>query len=221
MKGVAFFHGMGNRLKELRNSRGWTLERAADEMSVSRSQYIKLERGERRLTADYISKAAQIFGVTASDIISAPGTVAVMGYVGAGAEVEPDFEQVPPEGLEEIELPFPVPDDMIAFKVRGNSMWPVYKPDHIIVVFKEQRKPIESFYGLEAAVRTDDGRRFIKTVERGNGGVFLRSWNEPEPIGPVHLAWIGEIFVTLPPAAAKKAARVGGIQGQFQLRQAG
>ena len=147
-----------------------------------------------------------------------PRTVPIMGYLGAGAEVEPEFEQVPPEGLDQVDLPFPVPDDMIAFKVVGNSMLPVYKPDHIIVVYREQRKPIESFYGLEAAVRTSKGRRYIKTIERGIGGVFLRSWNDMEPIGPVSLEWIGEIFVTMPPAAVKRIHRQGGIQGQLSFR---
>lgn len=150
-----------------------------------------------------------------------PRTVPIMGYLGAGAEVEPEFEQVPPEGLDHVDLPFPVPDEMIAFKVTGNSMLPVYRPDHIIIVYREQRKPIESFFGLEAAVRTTAGRRYIKTIERGVGGIFLRSWNDIEPIGPVKLDWIGEIFATLPPAAVKRIGQQGGIQGRLSLQRAG
>lgn len=145
-------------------------------------------------------------------------SVPLMGFLGAGAEVEPDFEQVPPDGLDTVDLPFPIPDDMIAFKVRGTSMLPVYRPDHIIVVYREQRKPIESFFGLEAAVRTSDGRRYIKTIERGIGGTYLRSWNDINPIGPVRIEWVGEIFATLPPPATKKVIRQGGIQGEFQLK---
>lgn len=38
-------------------------------MGVSRSQFIKLERGERRLTIDYINQAAKAFSVRASEII--------------------------------------------------------------------------------------------------------------------------------------------------------
>jgi phage repressor protein C with HTH and peptisase S24 domain len=143
-----------------------------------------------------------------------------MGYLGAGAEVEPDYEQVPPEGLEHITIPFPLPDDMIAFKVRGVSMLPVFKPDAIIIVHRDQKKPLESFYGEEAAVRTSDGRRFIKTITRGtsNGTVNLMSWNDPAPIENVRLEWIGEIFAVLPPAAIRKIERNGGIQGQLRLK---
>lgn len=41
---------MGNALKRLRLNRGWTHEEAAESMGLSRSQFIKLERGERGLT---------------------------------------------------------------------------------------------------------------------------------------------------------------------------
>lgn len=133
-------------------------------------------------------------------------TVPVMGYVGAGAEVSPEFEQVPPEGLEQIDLPFSLSEDLIAFKVRGDSMLPFYKDAAVLVVYREQKKPVESFYGEEAAVRTEDGRRFIKTVMRGEAGVNLISWNAA-PIENVRLAWIGEIFAVLPPSALR---RLGG-----------
>src|ERR1700750_3096232 len=35
-------------------------------------------------------------------------SVPIMGRVGAGATIEPEHEQVPPEGLGEVELPFPI-----------------------------------------------------------------------------------------------------------------
>src|SRR5690606_39377680 len=55
----AILPSMGSKLRALREERGWTHEKAAEEMGVSRSQFIKLERGERRLTADYINQAAK------------------------------------------------------------------------------------------------------------------------------------------------------------------
>lgn len=142
--------------------------------------------------------------------------VPVMGMIGAGAEIQPDFEQTPPEGLDEIWIPFELDDELIAFEVRGISMLPVYKEGHVIVCYKEQRRPLDFFFGLEAAVRTSDGRRFIKTIIRSGSGVDLHSFNA-EPIPDVHLEWIGEIFAALPRSSVRRIERRGGIQGRLSI----
>ena len=193
------FPVMGNRLKFYRENQRMTHEQAGEAMGVSRSQFIKLERNERRLTLDYIERAAAAFGVSPADIISdPPGPIEVplMGFVGAGAEIEPEFEQVPPEGLDQIRIPFQLPDEMIAFQIRGDSMLPVYRDGMVLIVYREQRRPPEWFFGREAVVRTDDGRRFVKTVMRGNP-TTLYSTNAP-PIENITPVWLGEIFAILP-----------------------
>src|SRR3984957_13310526 len=125
--------------------------------------------------------------------------VPIMGRVGAAAVIEPEHEQVPPEGLSEVELPFPFPEETIAFEVTGDSMLPKYENGDIIVVYKEQRHPVTSFFGEEAAVRLKTGERYLKTIERGKSPstVNLTSFNA-KPINGVKLEWIGEICVTLP-----------------------
>ena len=140
-------------------------------------------------------------------------SVPIMGRVGAGAVIEPEHEQVPPEGLGEVELPFPISEETIAFEVSGDSMLPKYENGDIIVVFKQQQHPVSSFYGEEAAVRLRTGERYLKTIERGKSAtqVNLTSFNA-KPINGVKLEWIGEICVTLPRGQierlrAKAAAR--------------
>ncbi len=125
--------------------------------------------------------------------------VPIMGRVGAGATIGPEHEQVPPEGLGDVELPFPIAEETVAFEVVGDSMLPKYENGDIIVVYREQRHPLSSFYGEEAAVRLKSGERYLKTIERGNTAnlVNLTSFNA-KPITGVKLEWIGEICVTLP-----------------------
>ncbi len=175
-------------------------------MSISRSQYIKLERGERRLTEDYINRAATAFQVTTNEILEDPVDVPVMGYVGAGAMIEPDFEQIPEDGLYQITLPFAVPDEMLAFVIKGDSMLPRYDDGDVIVVWREQRRNFESFYGEEAAIRTSDGRRYLKQIVCSNGGVMLMSWNA-KPIENVNLEWIGEIYATIRASQLRRAVK--------------
>jgi repressor LexA len=139
--------------------------------------------------------------------------VPIMGRVGAGASISPELEQMPPEGLGEVELPFPIAEETVAFEVVGDSMLPKYENGDIIVVYRDQRHPLSSFFGEEAAVRLKSGERYLKTIERGKTTqiVNLTSFNA-KPITGVKLEWIGEICVTLPRGQierlrAKAAAR--------------
>jgi repressor LexA len=78
-------------------------------------------------------------------------------------------------------------------------MLPKYENGDIIVVYRDQRHPLSSFYGEEAAVRLKTGERYLKTIERGKATsqVNLTSFNAKTILG-VKLEWIGEICVTLP-----------------------
>lgn len=171
----------------------------------------------RRLNPDDAEKLAPHLDTTATELLliaaedPQSAIVPIMGNIGAGGAIDPDYEQVPEDGLSQVEVPFPLPADMIAFQVSGDSMRPVYKDGHIVIVYREQKKPLTAFFGDDAAVLTEEGRRFIKTVMNGAGGtVTLNSWNA-DPIFDQRLKWVGEIFAVLPPASVRHIARRNGM----------
>ena len=191
------------KLSFIMGATGWRQADLAEKLSVTQACVSRWfagadPRGEHRdkITEIYnaITGKSEITRNTES---LSKSYVPLMGYVGAGAKIEPDFGEMPPDGLGVVEIPFSMPADMVAFRVRGDLMLPVYREGHIIIVYRNQTKPLEAFYGEEAVVQTSDGRRFIKTIMRGAEGVNLISWNA-RPIENVTLEWIGEILAILP-----------------------
>jgi repressor LexA len=161
-------------------------------MGVRAGAVSEILGGQRLIKASEIGPIMEYLGLN---------SVPIMGRVGVGAMIEPEVEQVPPEGLGAVELPFPISGETVAFEVTGDSMLPKYENGDVIVVYREQRHPLASFYGEEAAVRLKTGERYLKTIERGKSPsmVNLTSFNA-KPIAGVKLEWIGEICVTLPRA---------------------
>lgn len=60
---------LGQRIRQLRSARGWTLEELAEYSEVSRAMLSKIERGETNPTLVVAVKIALAFGMTASQLI--------------------------------------------------------------------------------------------------------------------------------------------------------
>jgi repressor LexA len=133
--------------------------------------------------------------------------VPIMGRVGAGGDIEPDYEQVVADELGTVRVPIAMPGELVAFEVKGDSMKPRYDAGDIVVVWAQQKRATETFYGEEAAVRTRDGRRYLKTIMQGKTRAFatLTSWNA-KPIENVKLEWIGEIYLVIRAGQIKRLA---------------
>ena len=80
-----------NRIREWRTRKGWSMQQLADSCSTSRAQIDKLERGERRLTVDWMVRLAKPLGCRPAELLPVsmvPGLGAEMS-VGAEDEREP------------------------------------------------------------------------------------------------------------------------------------
>jgi phage repressor protein C with HTH and peptisase S24 domain len=177
---------------------------AAKKPDAIRNLRRAVKGGDRRgITTETLAALAPVLKTTAAWLLEGVGDaqpsyhVQVVGRIGAGAEILPEFEQIPPEGLFEIEVPFPIPEDAIAFAVEGDSMWPRYDAGDVVICWR-QSEDAESVVGREAAVRTHDGRRYLKRVRRGVsvGTYDLESHNAP-PIHGVTIAWAAGILAAV------------------------
>ena len=153
----------------------------------------------RGVTTETLMALAPVLKTTAAWLLEGVGEptpgniVQVVGRIGAGAEILPEFEQIPPEGLYEIEVPFPIANDAIAFQVEGDSMWPRYDPGDVIICWR-QGTNVDEVVGWEAAVRTTDGKRYLKRIQRGgSSGTFDLESHNAAPIRGVQIEWAAEI----------------------------
>jgi len=158
---------MGNNLKKLREAANWTHAEAAERMNVSRSQFIKLERGERRMTLDYIKSAARAFGVHENQIIDA-AAIPVIGYATTNSKIEfsesPLAEVPPPEGATE---------KTVGIKIDTNSIGEVLKG--WIAFFEDvKERPSPDMLNKLCVVWLSDGSIYLKKLTQGTKAGYYK-----------------------------------------------
>jgi hypothetical protein len=193
---------IARRLTQARKDAGYeTAQEACDRFEWTPETYRKHEQGTRGLKRAVAEKYARAFNVSVHWLLFGGqssrhnrATVPVIGYVGAGAEVELlDGEAFTDRELEEVQSPPGAAPNTVAVRVRGESMIPAYRPNDLL--FYSERGPLtQSDHRQERIVWLDDGRVFLKTVLPGSrpGLVSLTSWNA-EPIVDVAVRYTAKI----------------------------
>lgn len=186
---------MGNRLRILREQRGWTHEEAANRMGVSRGHFIKLERGERHLAEHTIRQASEAFGVEPTELFSAI-EVPVVGYVAAGA-IEQSFADGQGH-LDMVEAPRGSSERTVAVEVRGDSLGPFF--DNALIFYDEiQDPPSARLVGEVCVCGLADGRVMVKQLRRGSApGRWTLHAQFGAPIEDVALVWAAPIRAIIP-----------------------
>lgn len=70
---------LGERVRELRKSRGWTLEQAAVQAGLARSTLSKIENGQMSPTYEALKKLAEGLSISVPQLFTPPSKAQVMG----------------------------------------------------------------------------------------------------------------------------------------------
>lgn len=194
------------RILELTN---WTQKDLARKIAVSQGTISKwLSEAQSPNTKQWdrvlelIRKDARIADLAHE--LEPPASAEIVGQVGAGSKIDDSYDDE--SGTPQVSLPFPAFGEFVSFEVLGDSMLPKYEPGEVVVVWKDQRRNIDSFIGELCVVRLASGERYLKKLAQGSkpGLYRLESFNA-SPIVDVPVAWVGEIVVTVPAKQVQKS----------------
>ncbi len=194
--------GIGDRIKEAREDRGATQQQIADLFGISRSAVQQWEDGDTSPRNPRLQKLARFLGVEPGWLITGTGvrsrdknpekTTLVVGYVGGGQAVHPIDDLG--GGLEEVERPQGINGDIIAVRIRGNSMYPL-KDGWLLFYRRDVYGVPDECRNKLCVCKVVDGPTYVKEVHwTGEKGIFLlESWNDVAIEG-VKLEWAAPVL---------------------------
>jgi repressor LexA len=137
-------------------------------------------------------KIADALEVPASSLFGS--RVPVLGRIGAGGSVlfeetdEPELVDRPPGAV----------GRLMALRVTGDSMFPVYRDGDVIYVARDHEGVLPEYLGEECAVHTYEGGTFLKTLAAGSepNRYTLVSFNAP-PMENIEVVWATPVLFVM------------------------
>jgi transcriptional regulator with XRE-family HTH domain len=182
---------MRNRVKELRDARGWSQADLAEKIDVHWQTISRIENARSRILGKRERALSEVFGVAPDDLyvrdpMAGLRTVRVQQHVQAGAYAESNLWP-DDEGYDVI---VPIDETIASLKlygteVRGPSMNKIYPEGTVLVYssFYETNEPIEVGKRYIVERERSDGLReaTVKTLQRDGDGEY---WLVPESTDP-------------------------------------
>lgn len=177
---------------------------AARAFGWNENTYRSHENGARGLKGSIAERYAKAFRVSAAWLLTGEGehklrnTYPVWGKVGLGQEVimvEGDAISAP---LEHIELPFGFSVESCGALIAvGDSQHPRVKNGEV-VLYTRKEQALTELLNKECIVKIRNGPFLLKTIRRGQGGLYsLESHNAPY-VSDVEIEWAGEVIAIIP-----------------------
>lgn len=185
-----------NRLREIRLERKLTLDQVAKAAGTTNQQVGMLERGERRLTVEWMERLAPVLRVQPAELLvtTEPRKIPVIGYVGAGFQIYPVDDHPKGVGIGEVDVPPGlVEPNAVAVIVKGDSMIPVLEENDIIYYDTQAEGDLTHLIGRLCVVQCTDGSTYVKTLKSTDGRYWLHSYNA-EPLFPAGIQWAARVL---------------------------
>jgi phage repressor protein C with HTH and peptisase S24 domain len=194
-----------NRIRELREARGWTLEHLARTLTAKIGEEVTLQRIHRyetnkvELPRKWASRIADALGVGMHDLFAeeiGTSSVPLVGYVGAGEKYYPDPMAGEWGTVEKVDAP-PGSKDVVAVRVKGSSMEPVYRNGDLIYFKRKDGEPVESSLNSDCVVETKSGAVYIKRLGKGTqpGRYHLYSYSpDVVTMGDTEVVWASKVL---------------------------
>jgi len=188
---------MSLRIREILKCRDITIDDFANDLGLNQGQVSRFLSGKRRANTDFLSAAAKYLDLPVSALFDRP-QLQVVGYIGAGSELNFQDSYAHGDGLETIDAPLDSLVGTVAVRVRGQSMWPSYF-DGDVLIYSDPRHDVDAFMHQRVVCRLVDERILVKTLMPGSrpGLYNLISFNA-EPIEDIALEWVAKIECVVP-----------------------
>ena len=166
-------------LKELRSSMGFSQQKLADKLGVSRSTVAMWESGASQPDNDSLLHLAKIFNPSTDFLLgnveerytSPKGVkVPVLGYIRAGIPLDAVEEIL---DYEEVDPAMAAKGDLFALRVKGDSMEPRIREGDVIIC--AETPCVES--GTVAVVLVNGNEATVKKVVKHKEGLSLVAFN--------------------------------------------
>lgn len=212
------------RLKLARENAGFDSPRAAAKhFHWNENTYKSRENGLRDFGVDEAQVYGRAFNVSWIWLVSGQGevrrnnVVILSGLIGAGGEVDQNFRQTYGENVVEIEVLVPIPIDVQAYEVWGDSMLPRYEAGDVVLIRKIGAEPWE-FLDKIALVTTSQGNRYLKRIRKGEaeGKYNLESFNA-ELLKNVEITEVGAVHLVIPSDQVLRLSGAKEIKRRYKL----
>lgn len=192
---------MGERIRRARKSLNLTQQEFAERLQVTQPTVHRWEKGFYDPDEGALQRLSEMtdlppayFRYGEQALGPEPRAVNVVGYVGAGAQINPVDDHAQGAGLESIEAPPGETLSTVAVIVRGDSMYPVYQDGDVIFYARDGADDEAAYLGRECVVKLTNGPMLLKRVMRGSerGSFLLLSYNA-SPLDNVRLEWASPV----------------------------